>query len=249
MMTTRSPLPHVWEVPAVFRERLRETIGKQRAMQADGHLLLVLHAPPQANDSQRVPRFFWRSADGAWRSTTGGGIAALQNHVAEYDEAIGKLDEAEDHADRAHDFLDILLKIAPLRRSARNLYETLQEARDLVHEDSELIACRDLAYNVQRRADLVQSDTQNGLQCAMARRAEEQADTSYRMALSAHRLNLLAAVFFPLATIGAVFGMNVPHGFENGVTGPWFFWLIVLAGIAAGFLLKGLVDSSPTTRK
>lgn len=247
-MATRSPLPQVWEVPAVFRERLRETVGKQRTMFADGHLLLILHAPPKADEPQRAARFFWRGPDGTWRSTCGAGIAALQQHVAEFDEAIGRLDEAEDQVERAKDFLDILQEISPLRRSARNLYETLQEARDLVKEDGELIACRDLAYSVQRRAELVQSDTQNGLQCAIARRVEEQAESSYGMAVSAHRLNLLAAVFFPLATIAAVFGMDVRHGLE-GFIGPWFFWVIVLAGIVAGLLLKGLVDPSPPPRK
>lgn len=241
-MSPRSPLPEVWRVPPVFRQRIRESIGRQRAMEAEGHLLLVLHAPPQADEAQRTARLFWRSPDGAWQSTVGHGIAALQKHLAEYQAALQRLDDMEDGAEWAKDFLEILQAITPLRRAARHLYETLQEARELVKEDSDLILCRDQAYALQRQAELIEGDTRSGLECAVARRAEEQAESSHKMAVAAHRLNLLAALFFPIATIAAVFGMNLRHGFEATNLDPMLFWLVVLLGLGLGFSLKGAVE-------
>ncbi|MEN6494010.1 MAG: CorA family divalent cation transporter [Thermoguttaceae bacterium] len=240
-MPSRSPLPELWKIPPVFRQRIRESIGRQRVMQADGHVLLVLHAPPKANEHERAARFFWRSPDGSWQSTSGAGIGALQKHLAEYDGMLQKLDQMQDDAEWAKDFLEILQQIAPLRRSTRNLYETLQEAREIVSEDNDLILCRDQAYALQRRAELIESDTRSGLECAVVRRAEEQAESSQQMAVAAHRLNLLAALFFPIATIAAVFGMNLRHGLEGTVYDPWLFWLIVSGGLALGVFFKGAV--------
>ena len=59
-MTNRSILPAVWQVPQEFRDRLGDRAGRQRAMAADGHLLLVLHRPPGPEDAERSGRFFWR---------------------------------------------------------------------------------------------------------------------------------------------------------------------------------------------
>ena len=65
-MVPKSVLPPSWEVPAQFRERLGERVGRQRAMMADGHLLLVLHRPPKKDEVERFPRLFWRKPDGTW---------------------------------------------------------------------------------------------------------------------------------------------------------------------------------------
>ena len=42
-MENLSILPATWQVPRVFRERLGVKVGRQRAMVADGHLLLDNH--------------------------------------------------------------------------------------------------------------------------------------------------------------------------------------------------------------
>lgn len=245
----RSPLPEVWRVPAEFRQRIRESVGRQRVMESEGHLLLILHAPPKADEAQRTARLFWRSPDGVWQSTVGHGIPSLQKHLAEYDAALQQLDELQDEAEWAADFLNILQAITPLRRATRHLYETLQEARELAKDDSDLILCRDQAYALQRQAELVESDTRSGLDCAIARRAEEQAESSRKMAVAAHRLNLLAALFFPIATIATVFGMNLRHGFETTGLDPILFWLVVLVGLGLGFSLIGRIDSTPRRKR
>jgi len=248
-MPARCPVPETWKVPEALRSRLRESVGRQRAMFADGHLLLILHAPPRADQPQRAARLFWRAPDGTWQSTTGPGIESLQRHLAEYRQAIEKLDEAEDLADRANEFLRILEEIAPLRRAARHLHDALQQAREMAGNDSDLILCRDRAYALSRQAELVQSDTQSGLDCAVARRAEEQAESSQRMAISSHRLNVLAAIFFPIVTISSIFGMNLSHGLENAPFGAGLFWLTVAGGIALGLFLKMALLDAPARPK
>jgi hypothetical protein len=62
----RSLIPAVWDVPQRFRQRMGERIGRQRAMFDDGHLLLVLHAPPGPDDEERIGRLFWGLPDGIW---------------------------------------------------------------------------------------------------------------------------------------------------------------------------------------
>lgn len=241
-MTARSPLPEAWNVPQLFRGRVRESVGRQRAMTAEGHLLLVLHEPPLANETDRRARFFWRSPDGTWQSNNlGPGINALKRHVAEFGEAVRRLDEAEDRADAADDYLGLLRRLAPLRRATRHLHDALQEARQMVSEDHDLIVCRDLAYQIQRLADLVQDDTKSGLDCAIARRAEEQAESGERMALAAHRLNVLAAVFFPIVTISSILGMNLADGLDERMLSQWLFWLVLAVGIGSGILLNSLI--------
>jgi len=63
-MIEKSILPPGWQVPQEFRTRLGTSVGCQRPMLADGHLLLVLHAPPKPENQVRVDRFFWRTSDG-----------------------------------------------------------------------------------------------------------------------------------------------------------------------------------------
>ncbi len=57
-MAEQSILPAVWDVPQKFRDRLGQIAGKQRAMSAEDHLLILLHSPPKPEEDERVGRFF-----------------------------------------------------------------------------------------------------------------------------------------------------------------------------------------------
>lgn len=240
-MTSKSLLPPGWEVPAEFRKRLGDKVGRQRTMDADGHLLLVLHAPPTMDEGDRRGRFFWRKPDGTWTGNeTSAGANNLPRHLADYATAIESLDNRLDAADDAKDFFDVMSALSPLVRSCRNLHKTLQAAREVVGEDREVINARDRAYELERAAELLYEDSKNGLDFVMARRAEEQAAAGHRMAVSAHRLNLMAAFFFPVATLATIFGTNMVHGFEgesNPLPAPWPFLVMVAIGIGMGLLL------------
>lgn len=240
-MTSKSLLPPGWEVPAEFRKRLGDKIGRQRTMDADGHLLLVLHACPSIEEGDRRGRFFWRKPDGTWTGNeSSGGINTLPKHLAEFSTAVEAIDNRLDAADDAKDFFDVMSALSPLLRTVRNLHKTLQAARETLPDDREIINARDRAYELERAAELLYEDSRNGLEFVMARRAEEQAAAGHRMAVSSHRLNLMAAFFFPVATLATIFGTNLIHGFEgehSPLPQPWPFLIMVGVGIGLGLIL------------
>lgn len=213
MVAHSSILPADWSVPKRLRARLGATAGRQRLLEGEGHLVLVLHAPPTPDEAGRRGRFFWRDPEGNWRSAPKAEhITSLEEHLEEFERTIEKLEQAEDDARLARDFLELLDRVAPLVRSTRNLHDVLQSAREAVGDDRRLITARDKAYELARRAELLYEDSKNGLDFAVALRAEQNAEHSRQMAVAAHRLNLLVAFFFPIATLMAIFGANLGNG-------------------------------------
>ena len=238
-MHKKSLLPSTWQVPDVFRERLGESPGRQRVMFMDGHLLVILHEPPGPEDEARRGRFFWRKPDGAWVSTTDGpGHSGLDAHLDEFEEVLDRLDDEEDAARTADDYFKLMRQLNPLVRTARNLHAALQKAREQVPNDKRMINYRDRAYAIERQAELLAGDAKNTLDHAIASRSEEQAEAGKKMAVAAHRLNLLAAFFFPIATLAAIFGMNVKTGIESDVFDSLSPFVAILGtGLLAGVLL------------
>jgi hypothetical protein len=85
----RVSIPHDWHVPGTFLKRLGDSVGRQRAMQAEGHLLLILHEPPVPGVAERKGRLFWRDPKGSWRSKPlGDGPQALKRHVNEFGDRV-----------------------------------------------------------------------------------------------------------------------------------------------------------------
>jgi len=256
-MADTSILPPAWQVPQIFRTRLGAKVGRQRTMVSDGHLMLVLHAPPRPDDNTRIGRFFWRAPDGAWLSKElGSGIAALKKHLDEYEDAIAALERQEEDAHSIEAYFAVLDRLAPLHRAARNLHQVLQEARAAYPEYHDLIDVRDRAYAIERRADLLYSGTKNSLDFAVAKRAEEQARSSERMAAAAYRLNTLAAFFFPILTVTAILGVDLTVvgalvGFDpqaNPMTAGFailIFFGILVFGFIAGGVLTSIINQSP----
>ncbi len=265
-MNKKPLLPVTWKVPDLFRDRLGESVGRQRAMYEDQQLLLVLHAPPGPDDEEREGRLFWRKPDGSWtatsagsgsaggsgdagsaapsgtpsgtRSPSGTGQMVLDAHLAQYDTLLDVLDEQEERGHSADDYFDLLRQLNPIVRAIRNLHAALQQAREMIPDDKRIINFRDQAYSLERRAELLAGDVKNTLEYAVARRGEEQAAAAEKMAVAAHRLNLLAAFFFPLATLAAVFGVNLRHGFEpDRYESYWPFAAMLAAGLLAGCAL------------
>src|SRR5687768_6964087 len=241
---TKSILPPTWRVPEEITQRLGETAGRQRTMQAQDHLLLVLHEPPGPDDSVRIGRFFLREPDGSWKSSNlGPGIQSLRKHVGEFMERVEALDDEFQSAATADEYFRILQTVTPLFRTIRHMHGALQEAREMLPQDRDLISIRDLAGAAERSAELLQADAKHGLDFTVARSAEEESRRTYQMAVSSHRLNVLAAIFLPLATLAAVLGMNLRHGWEN--SDPSAFWIAVAVGAFAGLMLTMVVANRP----
>ncbi|MDC0935938.1 hypothetical protein OAS39_06605 [Pirellulales bacterium] len=255
-MAETSILPPEWQVPPQFRSRLGARVGRQRPMTADGHLLLVLHTPPLHDDPVRVGRFFWRAPDGSWKSKEqGDGIQALDKLLDEYEDQISTLDRQEAQATTADAYFAVLENLAPLHRAARNMYRVLQEARKAFPEYGDLIDARDRAYAIERTADLLYSEIKNSLDFLIARRAEEQAVASNRMAAASHRLNMLAAMFFPIITFTSIVGLDIETiGALFGVddetmaaprAAPLVFVGVLGFGLIVGAILTMFVNRRP----
>jgi len=113
-------LPSTWNVPDTFRQRLGTIAGRQRAMTADGHLLLVLHDLPDPTSNERAARLFWRAADGSWKSGDGEtGSSALDAHLRKFAACVEQLEAQEDQASRAVDYFELLQQVVPLFRTPR----------------------------------------------------------------------------------------------------------------------------------
>lgn len=246
-MTTQSTLlPGEWHVPAEFRYRLGESAGRQRLMRADGHLLLVLHAPPGADEAGRRGRFFWRDPDGNWKvAPRAEPVSSLVDHLADYRATMERLEQQEEAAGTAQEYFDLLDRLTPMTRATRHLQEVLQKAREAMPGERRLIVARDDAYELARRAELLYDDARNGLEFAVARHAEAQSESSHQMSVAAYRLNVLVALFFPIATLMAIFGTSLHHGLEawDNTHGP-----LILAAVTGLGLLLGVVITRIITR-
>lgn len=239
-------LPGGWSLPDTIVQRFGDNFGKQRAMVADGHLLLILHKLPQWGERKRKAVLFWRAPNGDWQTTLGGkGLPALQQHLKSYEKAEIAFDERYDQAGTAEEYFRLLEELAPVLHAAQNLYATLQSAREAVTSDKNLIAHRDAAANLTRNLELIHQSARNGLDFEIARQAESQARLSEESIRIANRLNIIAAIFLPLTAVAGLFGMNLPSGLSQ--ESPVIFWVILVAAFVLGFALKGWVTSDTKT--
>jgi hypothetical protein len=245
MAPAKNILPPTWEIPAAIRERLGDKVGRQRAMAADGHLLLVLHKPPKAGDNERQGRFFWRKPDGSWQSNDlGQGPAALGKHLAEYSDIVERFDRQEENATTVDEMFKIIEAMSPVHRSTRNLHSALQEARTLIAADRDLINLRDRAYEIDRAAELLLGEVQTALEFALAKKTEEQTAAAHQMALASHRLNLLAAFFFPIVTLCSIFSVSLKHGIDDLIPAPFAFLGVIGIGLVMGFILCSILAAT-----
>jgi hypothetical protein len=228
-------LPKSWDLPQAIRRRLGDDAGRQRLMDEEGHLLLILHEVPKPEDEElRKPVLVWVQPDGTAKSNLpASGWAALDEHLDHYRKAIHELDDAVDVAVTPKAAFEVVKRCQPLQRSTRNLLAVLEEARRARPDERRLLVARDEAVDLERAIDLATGDAKASMDFAMAVNAEAQAQAAHAAGMEARRLNRLAAFFFPLATLVAVFGMNPP---AEVMEMPWV-GSVVGAGIGVGFLV------------
>jgi hypothetical protein len=159
------------------------------------------------------------------------------------DDYAGLLDQLQDRHERAQtasELFGIIGPCIPLARAASNMQAALQSARDAVPEDAWLIDQRDRAVELARGFELLLADSR------LALAAEEQARATQAVTLAQRKLNVIAALTFPLMAIGAAFGMNLHSGVET--VHVWLFWAVIAAGVMLGLLIKAWVGG-PSVRK
>ena len=235
-----SPLPKHWEIPESIRNRLGREAGPQRAMLEEGHLLVIVHRMPGPDERERVPVFFHRTPEGQWRGSDSKaqGPTALHEYLTAYETRLHQLEDEEIKATTATQYHALLEAAAPVLRASRGLHRAFQQAREMVKADRDLINFRDKAAGIERSAELLLQDAQFGLNYTAARQSEAQAASAAQMAASAHRLNLLAALFLPLTALCSIFGMDLKSGLENRADS---FWIIVGAGVLLGLIVSMMV--------
>lgn len=233
-------IPKTWDLPVSIRKRLGESVGRQRMMHEEGHVLLLLHQLPKAEDDEvREAVVFWRNPQGEWKSSpVGGGLSGLEAHLATYRTAIHKLDEEVEGAKTARQYFDVMRHMHPLQRATRSMLEVVQAARTALPDDFRVITLRDQAADLERAIELVAADAKAGMDFTLAESSSQQAANAEVANHEARRLNRLAAFFFPLATLVAVFGMNPPEAVytHDG------FWVVLGAGIVLGFIVHSIVS-------
>ena len=242
-------VPAGWDIPDEIKTRLSAQSGRQRAMAADGHVVVVLHRVPRPRDPRRDGVLFWHNPGGQWECNQGKpGFAKLKQLVEDYNTAIVALERAYDRAHDTDGWFHVLEAVGPLCRAARNLYDTLQEARtsiDDIQQRNELQGPCDMASDVARAAELLQIDARNALDFQIAKQSEIQSRLSRDRTQASHRLNIMASVFRPLAAIASVFGMNLKNGLEASPV--WVFWAVLAVGVMLGITISGLLLTVPVS--
>jgi len=242
-----SPIPHNWQVPQVFRDRMGASAGRQRCMAADGHLLVVLHdLPDPSKPRSRDAKIYWREPDGAWHGSAGGPptIVPLRAHVEGFAEAATRHEQLAEAATGADDWYALVYATGPVARTTKNLAAALQEAREAAKDDHALITVRDAALDVARAFELLHAHAREGLEYTVAKRAEEQSRNAEHMLVSGHRLNLIAALFLPMTAIATMFGMNLDHGLSN-VAPPAMFWVLLGVAMLLGIVVRASLPKPP----
>jgi CorA-like Mg2+ transporter protein len=227
-------IPPTWTLPEAIKARIgQNTYGHQRAIVEEGHLLLVLHQPPAADESRREGVLFWRNPAGEWQWSRGGpGPGALKRHVQAYGELEAKLAHEYETNPSLTSLFDLMEALTPLIRSAHNMHQALQAARESFKFDGFLIEMRDLAYEVDRNFGLLMEDVKHAIQCRTAREAEEQAQIGREAVRASHRLNRLVALFLPLTAIASIFSMQFKHGLNEN--DPKIFYIVLILGVSLG---------------
>jgi len=232
-------IPKTWDLPDSIRKRLGATIGKQRLMNEDGHVLLLLHQPPRAEDDEvRAAMVIWRNPAGEWKSApSGGGLTGLEAHIALYRNSIHSLDEEVESARTARNYFDVMRRMHPMQRSTRSMLEVIQATRQALPDETRVINLRDQAADLERAIELIAADAKAGMDFTLAEAASQQAQAAELANIEARRLNRLAAFFLPLATLFSIFGMNSPESiYQNGSFIP-----VLLAGLLLGLIARAMI--------
>ena len=240
-------IPHNWEIPESIKQRVGvNTYGRQRAIMEEGHLLLILHKKPEPEQDERVGVLFWRQPDGDWRTSLGGkSVQGLKDFINEYIAEHEQLEKEYDAALTAKDFFSLMDSVIPLKRAASHMFQAVQSAREQAKNYTEIIELRDIAYDAERRFDILWQDAKNAVDFRIAQESEEQAELSKEALVASHKLNLLASFFFPLTAVASIFGMNMTSGLEE--MDIYVFWLVFVIGGIAGFAMKSWV-TKPVAR-
>lgn len=238
----KSIIPKSWNVSPTIRQRVGEDVGRQRLMEEDGQVLVILHQVPNVEQkSHRDAALFWCDGGGDWKSLPiSGGKSELKTIVSQYQQKVDELDQILEEAEDPEVVHGVIDAATPVVRAGRHATQVLSELRKVMREDMDILATRDLAVNMERSGELLLQDAKSSLEYMIAKNAAAQAKDAQRAAREAQKLNRLAAFFFPLMTIAAILGMNAP----GGMMGDLSVWIVVAVGLVFGAVVRGVLKGS-----
>lgn len=238
-----------WSLPDEITSRLgRESWGAQRAIFEADHLLLILHAPPKTDGNEREHEIFLRLPQGKWlHKGMDHGEHALTKFMEDYRLLYNDLENRFEKVNSIDSLFAIIDSLIPLARSSNNMKQALQTAREALGNDAFIIDMRDRSVDIARGFELLLADARLSLEFRLARSSEIQARAAEVGNRAQHKLNILAAIAFPLMSVSAVFGMNLQSGLENKPL--LVFWLVFLGGLSLGLFVKSWVSATPAPEK
>ena len=223
-----------WKLAEGIKARLSDSsYGRQRAIFDGGQLLLVLHEPPKHDEKERVVTAFLRESDGNWsHNGQKKGESMLRRLLESYRKKLDEFETLYDKAKTADELFAVIEDLNPTVRAIKNLDMAMQSARETVPDDRLLLEMRDEASDVFRNYELLSEETRLALDYRIAKNAESQISESRKMAKAQHKLNLMAAITFPMMAFASLFGMNLVSGLEDIKGG--LFWVVMCLGISCG---------------
>ncbi len=223
-------LPAHYALERDLLEQLSSRPGHQRCVVGRDELLLVVHEVPKAGVPEREAIFFWRRHDGRWFQPDGQGLKGLGDLLDRYAKAIDENEEILEETDDAEDLFRVLKHAGPLTRSSRNMVVALEQVLNQEPDDRAIRSYSDRAREIERAAELLQSDGRETLLFWQAEASEAHTKSAERFGNILFKLNLVTGFFLPLVAFGGLFGMNVDlPDFVRGM-----FWWIFFGGLMVG---------------
>ncbi len=229
-------LPAHFEIEPELREQLSNRPGHQRCLDGRDELLLVVHEVPLAGVPEREACFFWRRRDGRWAQSGGSGLSELGELLDRYAEVIDGHEGRLASSPGVRDICEVLRQAVPLVRATHNLVVALEQALVADVENREIRANRDRARELERAAELLNTDARVILDGWQAENTGEQSPLVRRLEVLTLRMNLLGGSCLVLLAISGLYGM---HGTSPSLFGPLVCG-IVLGGCATGSVLPWL---------
>lgn len=238
-----------WSLPKAITDRLSDaSYGNQRVVAEEGHMLIILHKVPSPDHLHREKMVFWREPGGTlFCNGMGEGTQPMKSLLLEYEDKYRLLEKMGDDAQEAKEYFKVIRELTPVCRAVGNLAQALQSARTHAKADPFFLEIRDQSSDIHRNFELLLSEVKMTLDYKIAEHAEAGTEVSQKALDAQHKLNLLAALSFPLITVSTLFGMNLASGLEN--VSPALFWAVFGCGLAIGVVLRGWVSSPPGPKK
>lgn len=171
-----------WELPEEKKTRLSHQPRLQRAIIADGHILMVLHKPPRPGKSTCEAVTFWRKPSGNWQCSEGcAALAELEQLVNDYDTAIAQIEEEWERSVDPHTPLKPPSQIGRFWRASVSLRDALQEATNAISESEERLDFQGLCdrmNDIAWTSEILRTEAMNALRVYFTKQREVQANRS-----------------------------------------------------------------------